>query len=146
MAQATTLEAALLARETGLDRAGRRWNALAHVAALAFVTMLYSNPMYWWPWFERFRLGFVAAGLAGLAVVMHRLTTGERIRVGGWGSLPLLAYLSLVPASLAWTISSGATMRAVVEASKMAAIYVAIQNAVETPGRLRRFVLAAALA
>src|SRR5512138_1274415 len=104
MAQATTLDAALLARDAWLDRAGRRWEALAHAAALAFVTVLYSNPMYWWPWFDRLRLGFVTAGVAALAVAMHRLTAGERIRVGGWGSLPLFAYLAVVPASLAWTI------------------------------------------
>lgn len=146
MAQATTLDAALLAREAWLERAGRRWNGLAHLAALAFVTMLYSNPMYWWPWFGQLRLAFAASAVAALAVVMHRLTAGEHIRVGGWGSIPLFAYLAVVPASLAWTISSAATGLAVVEASKMAIIYVAIQNAVETPGKLRRFLLVAALA
>ncbi len=145
-AQATTLDAELLARQVWLVRASRRWHGLAHAAALSFVVMLYSNPMYWWPWFERLRLAFVSAAVAALAVVVHRITSGERIRVGGWASLPLFAYLSLVPLSLAWSIAPHETVGAVGEAWKMAVIFVAVQNAVSSRSRLRRFALAGSLA
>jgi O-antigen ligase len=140
------LEAALLAREAWLDRAGRRWAALAHGAALAFVLMLYSNPQFWWPWFERLRLAFVAAGICAGAVAVHRLVSGERIRLGGWGAAPLWAYLAFIPASLAWTLSPRDTAFAIGEGWKMAVIYVAVQNVVDTRARLRRFLLVAALA
>ncbi len=145
-AQATTLDAELMARQDRLARSSRRWQGLAHGAALAFVTMLYSNPMYWWPWFERLRLAFVSAAVAAAAVVVHRFTSGERIRAGGWASSPLFAYLALVPLSFAWTIAPGATARAAGEVWKMAVVYVALQNALNSRSRLRRFALVAALA
>ena len=51
-ARAATLDAALLSRQAWLEQAGRRWHGLVHGATLGFILMLYSNPMYWWPWFE----------------------------------------------------------------------------------------------
>lgn len=140
------LDAALLAREAWLERASRRWSALAHGAALAFVLMLYSNPQFWWPWFERFRLAFVSAGVCAAAVVAHRLVSGERIQLGGWRAAPLWAYLAFIPGSLTWTLSQRDTIFAVGEAWKMAVIYVAVQNVVDTRARMRRFMLVAALA
>jgi len=141
-----SLDAALLGREAWLERASRRWSALAHGAALAFMLMLYSNPQFWWPWFEQFRLAFVTAGLCAAAVLGHRLVSGERVRVGGWRAAPLWAYLAFVPASLAWTISQPDTLFASGEAWKMAVVYVAVQNVVDTRARLRRFMLVGALA
>lgn len=142
----SALDAALLAREAWLERASRRWSALAHGAALAFVLMLYSNPQFWWPWFERFRLAFVSAGVCAAAVVAHRLVSGERIQLGGWRAAPLWAYLAFIPASLAWTLSQRDTVFAIGEAWKMAVIYVAVQNVVDRRARLRRFLLVGALA
>ncbi|HEY6099737.1 MAG TPA: O-antigen ligase family protein [Anaeromyxobacter sp.] len=144
--EAVALDAALLAREGWIDRSSRRWSGLAHASALAFVAMLYSNPMYWWPWFEKARLGYLTAAACGLAVVVHRVVSGERMRVGGWPSLLVLVYLALIPLSLAWTLDARATLAQSVEAWKMAVIYIAVQNSVATPSRLRRFMLAAALA
>jgi hypothetical protein len=140
------LEAALLAREAWLARATRRWSALAHGASLAFLAMLYSNPQYWWPWLERLRLAFVTAGVCAGAVVAHRLVSGERIRLGGWGAAPLWAYLAFIPASLAWTLSPRDTLFALGEGWKMAVVYAAVQNVVDTRARLRRFLLVGALA
>ena len=140
------IEGALLAREAWLDRASRRWSALAHAAALAFLLMLYSNPQFWWSWFEQFRLAFVSAGVCAGAVVVHRLVSGERIRLGGWGAAPLWAYLAFIPASLAWTLSPNDTWFAIGEGWKMAVIYAAVQNVVDTRTRLRRFLLVGALA
>ena len=145
-AGATALDAALLAREGALERASRRWHGLAHAAALAFIAALYSNPMYWFPWFERLRLGFVTMGVCAGAVVAHRLASGERMRLGGWGSLLLLAYLAFIPLSLLWTLDAGATRQAVIDGSKMAVVFVGVQNALDTPSRLRRFLLVGALA
>ncbi len=144
--EAAALDAALLAREAWLDRASQRWSALAHASALAFVAMLYSNPMYWWPVFEKARLAFVTCGLCGAAIVVHRLVSGERIRMGGRSALLLFAYLAFIPLSLAWTLDTPATLRQTVEAWKMAVIFVAVQNAVASRERLRRFLLVAALA
>jgi putative inorganic carbon (hco3(-)) transporter len=144
--QAVALDAALLAREAWLERAGRRWSGLAHASALAFVAMLYSNPMYWWPVFEKARLGFLTMAACAGAVVVHRVVSGERLRLGGWPSVLLFVYLALIPLSLAWSIDPAATLRQSVEASKMAVIFVGVQNAVTTPSRLRRFLLVAALA
>src|SRR5512144_1029815 len=98
------LDAALLAREGWLERAGERWGRLAHASALAFVAMLYSNPMYWWPVFEKARLAFVTAAACGAAVVVRRVVSGERIRLGGRPALLVFAYLALIPLSLAWSI------------------------------------------
>jgi O-antigen ligase len=145
-ADAATLDGALLARMAWLERASGRWGGLAHFGALAFVTVLYSNPMYWWPWFERLRLGYVTAALCAGAVVMHRLVSGERIRFGGWPSALVFVYLSFIPLSLAWTLDRAETLRQSVEAWKMAVVYVALQNSLDTPTRLRRFLLVAALA
>ena len=145
-APTAALDAQLLAREAWLERASRRWSGLAHGAALAFLMMLYSNPQFWWPWFEKLRLAFVAAGVCGAAVVAHRLVSGERIQLGGWAAAPLWGYLAFIPASLAWTLSEGDTRFAIGEAWKMAVIYVAVQNVVDGRARLRRFLLVAALA
>ncbi len=140
------LDAALLAREAWLDRASRRWGGLAHGAALLFLFMLYSNPQFWWPSLEKLRLAFVAAGLCAAAVVAHRLVAGERIRFGGIALAPLWLYLSFIPASLAWTLSEADTRVAIGEAWKMAVIFVVVQNVVDGRARLRRFLLAGALA
>lgn len=145
-ADAALMDATLLGREGALERAAHRWHRLAHAAALAFVLMLYSNPMYWWPWFERLRLGFLTMAVCAAAVIAHRLASGERIRLGGWGSLLLLAYLAFIPLSLSWTLDAGATRLALVDGVKMAIVFVAVQNALDAPSRLRRFLLVAALA
>ena len=141
-----TLDARLLAREAWLERAGRRWGGLAHGAALAFLLMLYSNPQFWWPWFEKLRLAFVAAGVCAVAVVVHRLVAAETIRFGGWAASPLWVYLAFIPASLAWTVWEPDTRLAIAEAWKMAVIFVAVQNVVDGRARLRRFLLAGAIA
>ncbi|ACG73951.1 O-antigen polymerase [Anaeromyxobacter sp. K] len=145
-AEAASLDVALLAREAGLERASRRWSRTAHAAALGFVAMLYASPMYWWPELERLRLGFVTMALCAAAVVAHRLSSGERIRLGGGGSLLLLAYLAFIPLSLTWTLSRPDTLHAVVDGAKMAVVFVAIQNALDAPSRLGRFLRVAALA
>jgi O-antigen ligase len=144
--EAIALDGALLAREAWLDRAAARWGRLAHASALAFVVMLYSNPMYWWPVFEKARLGFLTCAACAGAVVMHRIVSGERIRVGGWPTVLLFVYLAFIPLSLAWSLDPHNTLKQSVEAWKMAVIFLAVQNAVSTPSRLRRFLLAAALA
>jgi len=141
-----TLDARVLAREAWLERAGRRWGGLAHGAALAFLLMLYSNPQFWWPWFEKLRLAFVAAGVCAVAVVVHRLVAAETIRFGGWAASPLWVYLAFIPASLAWTVWEPDTRLAIAEAWKMAVIFVAVQNVVDGRARLRRFLLAGAIA
>jgi O-antigen ligase len=143
---AAALDGALLARAAWVERAGRRWSRLAHAGALAFVVMLYSSPQFWWPWFERFRLAYLSAAALAGAVVVHRVVSGERIRLGGWPSALVYAYLAMIPLSLAWTIDRDETLKAAVDAAKMAVILVAMQNAADTPSRLRRFMLVAALA
>jgi O-antigen ligase len=145
-ADTMALDARLLAREAWLEKAGRRWGGLAHGAALAFVLMLYSNPQFWWPWFERLHLAFVAAGLSAAAVVAHRVVSGERLRFGGWAAAPLWAYLAFIPSSFAWTVSASDTRFALGEAWKMAVIFVAVQNVVDGKARLRRFLLTGAVA
>jgi O-antigen ligase len=145
-ADTMALDARLLARDAWLEKAGRRWGSLAHGAALFFLLMLYSNPQFWWPSFERLHLAFVAAGLCAAAVVGHRLVAGERIRFGGWAAAPLWTYLAFIPASLAWTVYAPDTRLALGEAWKMAVIFVAVQNVVDGRARLRRFLLTAALA
>ena len=141
-----TLDAGLLARDAWLERASRRWGSLAHGAALLFVVMLYSNPQFWWPSLERLRLAFVSAGLCAGAVVVHRLVSGERLRLGGWAAAPLWAYLAFIPASLAWTVSASDTRFSLGEAWKMAVVFVAVQNVLDGRPRLRRFLLVGALA
>jgi O-antigen ligase len=123
-----------------------RWGALAHSAAVAFVLMLYANPMYWWPWFERLRLAFVAMAVGAVAVLAQRATSGERIRMGGPPAALLYAFVACVPLSLLWTIDAAATRRATVEALKLAVAFVVVQNALDSPSRLRRFLFVAALA
>ena len=59
---------------------------------------------------------------------------------------PLLAYLSFIPLSLAWTLSAPDTIAATFEAAKMAVVLVVVQAAVDGPRRLRRFMLVGTLA
>lgn len=144
--ETATLDGALLAREAWIERAGRRWGGLAHAGALAFVTMLYASPQFWWPSFEKARLAYVSAAVLAGAVLVRRVVTGERLRAGGWPSVLVFAYLAMIPLSLAWSIDRSETLRQSVEAWKMAVVFVAVQGAVDTPSRLRRFLLVAALA
>jgi O-antigen ligase len=146
MADATTLDAALLRRSASTGKLSGRWSGLAYASALAFLAVLYSNPMYWYPSFERLRLAFVAMSGCAAAVIAHRLTSGEPIRVGGAMGLPLLTYLALFPASLLWTIHVPSTTYAAGEALKMGVVYVAVQNALDRPARVRGFLLLGALA
>ena len=145
-ADAATLDSALLDRQAWIERASRRWHLLLHGATLAFIVMLYSNPQFWWPSFEKFRLAFATMAVGAFALVMHRVTSGERIRLGGPGVFPLLAYLSFIPLSLAWTLSAPDTLAATFEAAKMAVVFVVVQAAVDGPRRLRRFMLVGTLA
>jgi len=145
-AQAATLDAALLSRQAWLDQAGRRWHGLVHGATLAFIVMLYSNPMYWWPAFEKLRLAYVCAAVASFALVLHRIVSGERVRLGLPAAIPLFAYLAFIPLSLAWSLSPHDTFLATVEGVKMAVMFVVVQRAVDGPVRLRRFMLVGALA
>ena len=146
MADATTLDATLARRASSLGRLSSRWSGLAQASAAAFVVLLYSNPMYWAPSFERLRLAFLSMAACAGAVLAHRLTSGERIRTGGAMGLPLLAYLALFPVSLLWSIHAPSTRSAVAEAFKMAVVYVTLQNALDRPARLRAFLLLAAAA
>jgi len=143
---AATLEAALLEREGSLARAAGRWSRLAHASAVAFVVVLYANPMYWWPWFESLRLGFLTMAAAGGAVVAARLASGEPLRLGGRAAVPLYLYGAMIPLSMLWTIAPHETAKASVEGAKMFVVFVALQTALDTPRRLRRFLLAAAVA
>jgi O-antigen ligase len=145
-AEAVALDDALLAREAWLDRAARRWRGLLLGAALAFVSLLYSSPQYWWPWFERFRLAFVAMAIGAAALAGHRVISGERLHLGLPLTLPLFAYLAFVPLSFAWTIAPAQTATATVEAAKMVVVLVVVLNALDGRRRLRRFMLVAALA
>jgi putative inorganic carbon (HCO3(-)) transporter len=133
-------------REAGLAQASSRWSYLAYLAALAFVVNLYASPAFWFEFFEKFRLGVATAGLCAFAVVMRRVTSGERLRFGGPPALLLFTYAATVPLSLAWTISPDRTLDATVDTAKCLLIYVALANALDAPGRLRMFLLAGALA
>jgi len=143
---AVALDDALLAREAWLERSSRRWSSLLFGAALAFVALLYSNPQYWWPVFERFRLAFVSMAVGAGALVVHRVISGERMHLGLPLTVPLLAYLAFIPLSLAWTVSRPDTTLATVEAAKMVVVLVVVLNALDRPRRLRAFLLVAALA
>lgn len=133
-------------RGAALERARARWGRLAYAAAAAFVVLLYANPMYWWPALERLRLAFLAMAGCAAAVIAHRLTSGERLRAGGILGVPLLVYLALYPTSLLWTIHVPSTLFAAGEAFKMAVVYVAVQNALDSRRRVRGFLLLGALA
>jgi O-antigen ligase len=141
-AEALALEEAVPALA---DRGGQ-WGRLAYGAALAFVALLYANPMYWFPWVEKLRLGFLSMGVCAAAVLARRLADGERIRTGGPTSAPLLAYLAIFPLSLLWTIDASRTLASTAEAFKMGVVFLAVQNALDAPRRLRGFLLVAALA
>lgn len=145
-AEAALLDPVLVGRDAALERSTRRWGSFAYASALSFVAMLYASPMYWWPSFERLRLGFLTMAACAAAVVARRAVSGERLRLGGPGSLLLLAYLAFIPLSLSWTIDPAATRVAVVDGTKMAVVFVAVQNALDLPSRVRRFLLVAALA
>jgi O-antigen ligase len=98
------------------------------------------------PWFEKLRLAYVCAAVASFALAMHRIVSGERVRIGLPAALPLLAYLAFIPMSLAWTLSPHDTYLATVEGVKMGVMFVVVQRAVDGPVRLRRFMLLGALA
>jgi O-antigen ligase len=135
------------ARGAGLAQAADRWGRLAYVAALAFVANLYASPAFFWPEvFERARLGLSTSAICALAVLMRRVTSGERLRLGGPPAGLLFAYAAMVPLSFAWTISAPRTTEAVADMAKLLVLYVALLNALDTPGRLRTFLVVGALA
>ncbi len=139
-------DAGVLDREAGLAHAGERWGRLAYAAALAFVAVLYANPMNWFPQLERLRLGLLTAAACALAVAMRRLTGGQRIRAGGLAGVLLFGYAASGFLSITWTIVPWATRAWMVEVAKLLVVWVAIQNALDTATRLRRFALVAAVA
>ena len=77
---------------------------------------------------------------------MRRITSGERLRLGGPPAGLLFGYAAIVPLSLLWTISQPRTADAVADIAKLLVVYVAILNALDTPGRLRAFLVVGALA
>lgn len=135
------------ARAAGLAQASERWRRLAFGAALAFTVNLYATPAFYWPEiFDPLRLGLVTSGLCAAAVLMRRVVSGEPLRLGGPPAGTLFAYAALVPLSWAWTISTPRTTEAVVDFGKLLVVYVALLNALDTPGRLRTFMIVGALA
>jgi O-antigen ligase len=144
--QAIPYDLPLQRRALGLAHASERWGRLAFAGALLFVTMLYASPTHWWPVFEQARLSLVAAAICAGAAIMRRLTSGEPLRAGGRMSGLLFAYMAIIPLSLLWTIDVPATQRAVFDVAKLLVVYVAIQSALDTRGRLRTFFAVAALA
>ena len=134
-------------RSAGLSQAADRWNRLAFLGALAFMANLYASPAFYWPGvFEKLRLGLLTSGLCTFAVLMRRITSGERLRLGGPPASLLFAYAAIVPLSLLWTISEPRTTEAVSDIAKLIVVYVAILNALDTPTRLRAFLVVGALA
>ncbi len=134
-------------RSAGLSQAADRWGRLAFLGALAFMANLYASPAFYWPeTFERLRLGLATSGLCAFAVLMRRITSGERLRLGGPAAGLLFGYAAVVPLSLLWTISEPRTTDAVSEIGKLLVVYVAILNALDTPSRLRTFLVVGALA
>jgi O-antigen ligase len=134
-------------RGAGLSQAAERWSRLAFLGALAFVANLYASPAFYWPEvFEKLRLGLATSGLCAFAVLMRRITSGERLRLGGTPAGLLFGYVAIVPLSLLWTISVPRTTEAVSDIAKLVVVYVAILNAVDTPSRLRTFLVVGALA
>jgi O-antigen ligase len=134
-------------RDAGLVQASERWGRLAYGAALAFVFQLYASPAFFWPTiFEPMRLGVVSSALCAFAVLMRRVTSGERLRLGGPPAGFLLAYAFTVPLSILWTISPPRTVEAIFDMAKLVVLYVALLNALDTPHRLRTFLIVGALA
>jgi O-antigen ligase len=133
-------------RDAGLARASERWGRLAYVAALGFVLQLYASPAFYWPeLFEPLRLGVLSSTLCTVAVLMRRLTSGERLRMGGPPAAFLFAYALTVPLSLVWTISPVRTHEAIIDMAKLVVLYVTLLNALDTPARLRTFLVVGAL-
>ena len=135
------------ARAAGLTQASERWGRLAFGAALAFIANLYASPAFYWPEvFEKARLGVVTSAVCAFAVLMRRVTSGERLRLGGPPATLLFAYAAMFPLSLTWSISPGRTAEAVSDIGKLLVLYVALLNALDTPRRVRTFLIVGALA
>ena len=134
-----------LGRDAGLAYSSERWRKIAFFGACLFVFVLYASPTHWWASFEKFRLAVMSMVLCTGAVVMRRLASGERIRMGGAMTAPLLAYALLIPLSMAWTIERTATQAAIFEIAKMLMVFVAIQNSVDERRRMRTFFIVASL-
>ncbi len=139
-------QAPIAERRAGLAQAADRWGQLAYGAALAFVANLYASPAFFWPVFEKARLGVVTSAMCAFAVLMHRVTSGERLKLGGPPAGLLFAYAAVVPLSFVWTISVPRTEEAVFDMAKLIIVYVALINALDTPSRLRTFLAVGALA
>ncbi|HET7755071.1 MAG TPA: O-antigen ligase family protein [Anaeromyxobacteraceae bacterium] len=133
-------------REAGLAHAADRWRRLAFVGACLFVIVLYASPTHWWDFFEKFRLAVVSMLVCAGAIVMRRLTAGERIRMGGVMTAPLVMYALLIPLSVAWSIKPAATVDAMFEIAKLFIVFVAIQNSVDEPRRMRTLFVVASIA
>ncbi len=134
------------ARSAGLAAASERWGRLAYGAALAFMANLYASPAFYWSELEKARLGVITSAVCAFAVLMRRVTSGERLRLGGPPAALLFAYAALVPLSYLWTISEPRTLESMSEVGKLMVVYVALANALDSPRRLRTFLIVGALA
>jgi O-antigen ligase len=134
------------ARDAGLSQASERWGRLAYGAACAFIVNLYASPAFYWPIFEKLRLGVLTSMVCAFAVLMRRITSGERLRLGGGPAGLLFAYVAVAILSFTWTISTPLTTGAVIDVLKLTVLYVALLNALDTPARIRTFLLLGALA
>jgi O-antigen ligase len=123
-----------------------RWGRLGQLGAVGFVAMLYANPANWWPTLERARLAAVSVALCAGAVFLERFVSGARLRVGGAPAAFLLGYLGLAFLSVTWSVAPDASGAAATELLKLAVVYLALQNALETPERLRAFFVVAGVA
>jgi O-antigen ligase len=132
-------------RSAGLGQAAERWDRLAYGSALAFLVTLYANPAFYWPIFEKGRLGVVTGAACAFAVLMRRITSGEPLRLGGPPAVLLFAYAATIPMSYAWTIAPERTVDAIADIVKLLVLYVALVNALDTPGRLRTFLVLGAI-
>lgn len=136
----------VLYRDAGLRHAAERWRSLAFFGACLFVIVLYASPTHWWEFFEKFRLAVASMMVCAGAVVMRRLTSGERIHMGGPMTVPLVLYALLIPLSLVWTINTAATASAIFEIAKLFVVFVAIQNSVDEPRRMKTYFIIASIA
>jgi O-antigen ligase len=144
--QAIGVPLPLQRRELGLELASQRWARLAAFGAYGFVAMLYASPTHWWPVFESFRLSLATAAICAGAVVMHRLTSGERLRAGGAAAGFLYAYAAAIPLSMLWTVHPPSTERAIFDVAKLVVVFVAIQSAIDSRARLRTLFAVGAIA
>src|SRR5258708_6739177 len=124
---------------------GRKRDAVAFGALLAFVAVVYTVPSEWVQALAPLRLALATSVVAAVLMLVRRLTKGEALFIDGLRGAALIGLAILSLASTEWSVNPEHSRFTSIELLKLVAIYLTLVNVVSTSGRLRMMCIALVL-